>query len=207
MSGATGEEVAGMRRIHSALRASMAFCGVVVAMLAFAGLAEADMVPNGHVSNLAATGAQFVAGSTSINCAKSSGRGVIGSQYVERAEVFDLTFEGSSGAECETTGMGGAKFKVVTTTHTSPFELVEKSTSSAKLMFTNSGASQPIEYISGSCVIKGKSDSPTGTWTNGKNGSPTATPSTLAFSKQKLFVVSEEASWKANCPAALATAL
>jgi hypothetical protein len=196
-----------VRRIHRVMRTGVAFCSVVVAMLGFAGLADADMVPNGNLSNLSAASAQFVAGSTSINCSKSAGHGVIGSPYVERTPVFDLTFEGSSGTECETTGMGGAKFKVVTTTHTSPFELIEKSTSSAALRFTNSGASQPIEYISGSCVVKGKSDSPTGTWTNGKNGTPTATASTLAISKQKLFVVLEEASWKANCPAALASAL
>lgn len=180
--------------------------GMAMATFGLAGNAEADILPGGNLVTMSTGSASFVAGSTSINCKKSEGQGVNGWTYVERTPLNFLSFEGSSGSECETTGMGGVKFKVVTTSSKTPFELIEKTTTSASLNFTY-GGTPPIEYISGSCVIKGKADAPTATWTDGKAGSPTATPGSLTFASQKLNVVSEEESWKANCPAALVSAL
>ncbi len=130
------------------------------------------------------------AGEPAIICSLSQASGVIPTSS-SKVTLANPIFQGKNGGECETSKLEGAKFKVITHSH-SPENLWELFGSTEKL----AGIAIPgeiafqteygLEFVDGTCKVGVHQTNLEGAWTNGVKASPLATPSSLTFSGPKI---------------------
>ncbi len=173
-----------------------------IAAISIAAATTTTITPAGDGLHLASTNVSFSWGSSSIICETGEATGTIPNPAASSVVLSNPEFHNVGGAECTTTGIEGANFKVISSSDASHlWELSAVSPSSASIRFP----SQPygLEFISGACTIKlFKADAPLGTWSPGTNKAPYAASSTLKVVNGTVTIFNYE-EVLANCPAAL----
>jgi hypothetical protein len=185
---------------HPKLIAMGTLCVVALgATIAVAMASGTTINPAGDELLVSSTDVSFTIGTATVYCSVGQTSGSIPSPAVSSMSLSDPIFQDSGGKECESTGIGGALFKVRTV---GKWELVANSSTSASLKFGVEGilmyvAKCPTIWVKPATTI-------TGVWTNGTAHTPVAEPSTLTFSAASIPLTEITG---AECPLSGATSM